>query len=164
MTRLGCLLAGVLLLSACASDGPASERGFFTGLGAAVSGQDEANAQRLEQDATRRQRELLEQRLATNAAQERQRTSEATLRELQGRWQALEAQLNQQRAQLARLIAQRGARAGPEGQRLQGEIEAADRQRAQAQQQPGGPSERELREIQERVDRLGESLRRYQGA
>ena len=164
MTRASCLVAAALLLGACVTEGPASERGFFSGIAAAVSGQDEANARRLEQDATRREREVLEQRLATQAALDRQAASERDLASMQARWQAMERQLGEQRAALARLRAQRGAQAGPEAQRLQSEIDRVDRDRAQVQRRPGGPSETETREMQQRVDQITQALRRYQGA
>jgi len=53
-------IAPLLLLAGCAGAGagPASERGFFTGIGAAVSGEDVRGAQRLESSAALQERRL----------------------------------------------------------------------------------------------------------
>ena len=58
-------IAPLLILTGCAGAGagPASERGFFTGIGAAVSGEDVRGAQRLESAA------LLQERAALMAAE-----------------------------------------------------------------------------------------------
>jgi chromosome segregation ATPase len=154
-------LSMALLLLGCAEPGPARERGFFGGLGAMISGQDQSHAQRLEGQATAEERRALEQRQRLGRAQAGQRQSAEELRAAEARLAALDGQLERQRAELARLRAERGAAGAAEGDRLAREAEAIRRARDSAGTRPGGPTAADAADLEQRARALEEAIRRY---
>lgn len=151
----------LLALSGCAGAGagPASERGFFSGIGAAVSGEDERGAARLEGAAALREREA--QLAAENANRRRAEAEQSTaeVRAAQRRLATLQRTLRDQRATLERLRATRGQSA--ETTRLEGELDALDRDRRAAAARAGGPSAEEVGRIERRAGELDAALRRF---
>jgi hypothetical protein len=153
----------LLLLAGCAGAGagPASERGFFSGIGAWASGEDERGAQRLENAAALEERSA--QIAAQNAARaqgEAQRTT-AEVQAAQRRLAGLQRTLANQRATLTRLRAERGESGAAEGARLQSELDGLERERRAAAARAGGPSAQDLQQIERRATDLDAALRRF---
>jgi hypothetical protein len=157
-----CVLLAATLLSGCAgSTAPASERGFFGGLGAMVTGEDERQARGLENAAAPKELRRIQARRDLQLARQQQAGSAAQLRGAQARLDALEARLAQQRAELARLRAERGAAGAAEGARLQSELETLERARRAAGTAQGGPSAAEVQRLERRSEELARALERY---
>lgn len=149
-------LALWLLLAGCATaEGPAEQRGFFGGLGAAVTGADERRAQAIEAQATAEQNRALAARADALAAERRRTQSAAELAEANRRLAALDRDIARLRGELDGIRAQRGAGGAAEGARLQGELDALDR----ARQAPSGP--RDVQALEARRARIEDALRRY---
>lgn len=151
------------MASACAdtSNTPASQRGFFGGIGAAVSGSDERRAAGLEQSAAdaERKKQQLEARLgAANADATR---TQAQVQAAEQRLAAVRSDLQRQKERLAALRA--GAQSGPsaeEAARLQREVEAVDRERRAAQDASSAVTPATLRNLEERTRAIGVALDR----
>ncbi|MGE0746546.1 MAG: hypothetical protein AB7K86_14920 [Rhodospirillales bacterium] len=155
-------LAAVLLAAGCAQQsGPASERGFFGGLNAAVSGQDEQQAKQLENTAASEETRALEQRARTQQATRDRDASARDVQAAQARLAKLDTDLKRQRAELAKLRAQRGTAGRAEADRIQREADALSRAREKAAQSPSGPSQQELRELERLSGELDKALQRY---
>jgi predicted nucleic acid-binding Zn-ribbon protein len=152
-------------VSACAdtSNTPASQRGFFGGIGAAVSGSDERRAAGLEQSATdaERKKQQLEARLgAANADAAR---TQVQVQAAEQRLAAVRSDLQRQKARLAAVRA--GSQSGPsaeEAARLQRELDAVERERRAAQDASSAVTPATLQNLEERtraislaLDRLG---------
>ena len=152
---------GVLSGCATASNTPASERGFFGGMGAMVTGADEKRASTLEQNAAtaeqrKRQLEARLQAANTDVA----RTNE----QVQAAERRLAAIRNDIQRQRERLAALRGSTpAGPsadEAARLQRELDAVDRERRAAQEASGAATPETLRSLENRTRAIGLALDR----
>jgi hypothetical protein len=102
-------VAPLLMLAGCAGAGagPASERGFFTGIGAAVSGEDVRGAQNLENAAALQERAAQMAAERNTAAQAEAARSGAAVRASEQRLARLQRDLAAQRATLDRLRAER---------------------------------------------------------
>jgi hypothetical protein len=154
MTRAAA--AVLLLLGGCASaNAPASERGFFGGLGAAVTGADEQRARGMEAQATAAQNRALEQRSSTLAAQRRADASRQQLAAQQRANTAQEAEIARLRSQLADV---QGQMAPDEAARIRREIDAAERDgRAAATPQQQQQAEARRQAIADALRRAGAS-------
>jgi len=150
-------------VSACAdtSSTPASQRGFFGGIGAAVTGSDERRAAGLEQSAAdaERKKQQLEARLgAANADAAR---TQAQVRAAEQRLAAVRSDLQRQKERLAALRAR--SQSGPsaeEASRLQRELDAVDRERRAAQEASNAVTPATLRNLEERTHAIGLALDR----
>jgi hypothetical protein len=151
----------LLLLGACATEGPASQRGFFGGIGAMASGADQRNATNMEATAamTERGAQLAAQREAT--AQQQAAVSGAEVRAAQRRLDALQQRLRDQRATLARLRTERGAPGAAEATRLQAEADALEQERSAAARRVGGPSPEAVKRVENRARELDAALQRF---
>ena len=158
-------IAPLLLLAGCAGAGagPASERGFFTGIGAAVSGEDVRGAQQLESAAALQERAALMAAERNTAAQAEAARSGAAVRASEQRLARLQRDLAQQRATLERLRAERAQNpaAAAEGARLQSELDALERDRRAAAALAGGPSTEQVQSIERRATEMDEALQRF---
>lgn len=164
--RLATVAAPVLLLSllagcAGAGAGPASQRGFFSGIGAAVSGEDERGASRLEGAAALEERSaMLAGQRSADARAETSR-SEAEVRAARRRLAALQEKLRDQRATLDRLRTSRGQAGAAEAARLGSEMDALERDRRAMVQRAGGPSPEAVQRVEQRASELDAALRRF---
>ncbi|QXM25166.1 hypothetical protein KO353_02625 [Elioraea tepida] len=151
------LLATLLLVAACGAERPAAERGFFGGIGAAITGEDERQARAREAEATAAETRALQARAAAIEAERRQAASAAALRDAERRLAALEGEI----ARLKRALAE--ARAGrpndPQGAVLQDRLERLDRERAAAARRPDPATadrlERQSRELNRALEAYG---------
>lgn len=126
----GIVLASLLALGACASaNAPASERGFFGGLGAAVTGADEQRARSMEAQATAAQNQALAARADALASQRRADASRQRLAAQQRANVQQDADIARLRSQLADV---RGSLSAEEAARLNREIDAMERDRRDA--------------------------------
>jgi len=159
------IIAPLLLLAGCAGAGagPASERGFFTGIGAAVSGEDVRGAERLENSAALQERAAQMAAARNTAAQTEAARSGAAVRASEARLARLQSDLAQQRATLERLRAERAQNpaAAAEGARLQSELDALERDRRAAAARAGGPSSDQVQSIERRAGELDAALQRF---
>lgn len=154
---LGYVLIGVLL-TGCAVEGQnADQRGFFSGIGAAASGADIRNVQRLEGAAQQTETEaLLAQRRQESAA----RTASATGRQVaasEQRLANLERELRRQRSAIAALRreAQAGTPRAAEVSRLEQELNALEQERRTAAPQDVQRLEQRARTLNDNVQRFG---------
>ncbi|MCA3324679.1 MAG: hypothetical protein INF75_12105 [Roseomonas sp.] len=158
-------IAPLLLLAGCAGAGagPASERGFFTGIGAAVSGEDVRGAERLENAAALQERAAQMAAERNTAAQAEAARSGAAVRASEARLARLQADLAQQRATLERLRAERAQNptTAAEAARLQSELDALERDRRAAAARAGGPSADQVQSIERRAGELDAALQRF---
>jgi hypothetical protein len=151
----------LLLLAACNTEGPASQRGFFGGIGAMASGADERGAAQMEATAAMAERgaQLAAAREATARQQAAQ--SSAEVEASQRRLNALQQRLRDQRATLARLRAERGAPGAAEAARLQAEADALEQERRTAARRIGGPSPEAVQRVEDRARNLDAALQRF---
>jgi hypothetical protein len=140
-----------LLLGACAQNAPAGERGFFGGLGAAISGEDERQAQAAETRAQTAETRALEARAAAVQAEQRQAASASAVRDAERRLATLDRQIAAMRQDLAAARARRPN--DPQGAALSGRIEQLDRDRAAAARAPDPTTA-------QRLERQGQELAR----
>jgi hypothetical protein len=158
-------IAPLLLLAGCAGAGagPASERGFFTGIGAAVSGEDVRGAQQLESAAALQERAALMAAERNAAAQAEAARTGAAVRNAEARLAAQQRSLAAQRATLEKLRAERAQTpaAAAEGARLQSELEAQERDIRAAAARSGGPSADQVQRIERRAGELDAALQRF---
>jgi chromosome segregation ATPase len=150
-------------LSGCAtaSNTPASERGFFGGVGAMVTGADEKRASTLEQNAAtaeqrKRQLEARLQAANTDVARTNQQVQAA-----ERRLAAIRNDVQRQRERLSALRS--SAPAGPsaeEAARLQRELDAVDRERRAAQEASAAVTPETLRNLESRTRAIGLALDR----
>ena len=158
-------IAPLLILASCAGAGagPASERGFFTGIGAAVSGEDVRGAQRLESSAALQERAALMAAERNAAAQAEAARTGAAVRNAEARLAAQQRSLAEQRATLERLRAERAQNpaAAAEGARLQSELDKQEREIRAAAGRSGGPSADQVQRIERRAGELDAALQRF---
>jgi chromosome segregation ATPase len=158
MRQVGLALSFLALATALGGcqTGPASERGFFSGIGAAVSGEDERQAQTLEAEASAR--EARAQQLAVRAQQADRdaQTSSAQVRAAEQRLAALNADLQRQRNRLNALKASASGASSSEVNRLQTELNELDRDQRSAR--GGGISPAALRTLEDRARALNNAL------
>jgi hypothetical protein len=158
-------IAPLLILAGCAGAGagPASERGFFTGIGAAVSGEDVRGAQRLESSAALQERAAQMAAERNAAAQAEAARTGAAVRAAEARLAAQQRSLAAQRATLERLRAERAQNpaAAAEGARLQSALEAQERDIRAAAARSGGPSADQVQRIERRAGELDAALQRF---
>lgn len=158
--RSGILPAAVfvLLLAGCASNRPAAERGFFGGIGAAITGEDERQARAREAEASSAEARALQARAAAVEAERRQAASAAAVRDAERRLAALDAEIARMRRDLARA---RAARPGdPQGAALQDRLETLDRERAAAARRPDPATAQRLEQQGRALDRALEAYGR----
>ena len=158
-------IAPLLILAGCAGAGagPASERGFFTGIGAAVSGEDVRGAQQLESSAALQERAAFMAAERNAAAQAEAARTGAAVRNAEARLAAQQRSLAEQRATLERLRAERAQNptAAAEGARLQSELNAQEREIRAAAARSGGPSADQVQRIERRAGELDAALQRF---
>lgn len=158
-------IAPLLILAGCAGAGagPASERGFFTGIAAAATGEDVRGAQRLESAALLQERAALMAAERNTAAQAEAARTTAAVRASEQRLARLQRDLAAQRATLERLRAERAQNpaATAEGARLQSELDALERDRRAAAARAGGPSAEQVQSIERRAGELDAALQRF---
>ena len=158
-------IAPLLILAGCAGAGagPASERGFFTGIGAAVSGEDVRGAQQLESSAALQERAAQMAAERNAAAQAEAARTGAAVRNAEARLAAQQRSLAEQRATLERLRAERAQNptAAAEGARLQSELDAQEREIRAAAARSGGPSADQVQRIERRAGELDAALQRF---
>lgn len=147
------VLATALLLGACAQTGPASERGFFGGLGAAISGEDQRQAQAIEGQAQAAETRALQARASAVQAEQRQQASASAVRDAERRLANLDRQIASMRQNLAEARARRPN--DPQGAQLSGRVEALDRERAAAAAAPQADPA-----TAQRLERQGQELNR----
>lgn len=149
------LLMLPLLAGACASaNAPASERGFFGGLGAAVTGADEQRARTIEAQATAAQNQALAARANTLAAQRRADASRQQLATQQRANRQQDAEITRLRGQLADAQARMPA---AESARIAGEIDALQRDRANPDPAAQARAEARRQSIEDALRRAGAS-------
>lgn len=153
-------LALLLLAAACAPAGPARERGFFGGLSAAVSGEDERQARALETQAGRAEADALRARAAAIDAERRREASAAQLRDAERRLAALETRIAGMQRDLAALQAERAARDGGQGEALNRRLETLERERREAAAAPDPATAQRLERQAQDIGRALEAYRR----
>lgn len=156
---LALVVVSALLMGCQTTTQPASQRGFFSGLGAAVTGADERQARGLEQQAA--SEEAKAQRMAQRAAEaDRQaRTSGAQVRTAEQRLATLQADVENQRKRLAALKA--GRRSGvdiAEADRIQLELDELDRAQRQAAAQVSSITPGTLQSLENRARQIDSAL------
>jgi len=145
----------LLLLGACASaNAPASERGFFGGLGAAATGADEQRARSMEAQATAAQNQALAARANTLSAQRRADQSRQQLAAQQRANQQQDAEIARLRAQLADA---RSRMTPEESARVNREIDALQRDRASPDPAAQARAEQRRQSIEDALRRAGAS-------
>ncbi|UPY38945.1 hypothetical protein [Sediminicoccus sp. KRV36] len=150
-----------LPLAGCAVEGQnADQRGFFTGIGAAVTGADMRNVQRLE--ATAQQSEL-EARLAQRRQESAAETASLSSRQVSAaeqRLAAVQRDIARNRATMARLRRelQAGTPRATEANRLEQELNALERERRAA---AARVSTEEIQRVEERSRALNDEVRRF---
>lgn len=165
LTALGALLA----LAACADAGnvPASQRGFFGGIGAMASGSDERRAQSLENAAAQAESSNARLQQRANVAASQAAFTSGQVREAEQRLAALDRNLANQRAQLNRMRAQPGASptASAEAARLDQEAARIQQDARTAARQVGGATpaqtqqlEQRARSVQSAMDQLSRTM------
>lgn len=149
------IFALTAVLGGCTT-GPASERGFFSGIGAAASGQDERQASALEAEAS--SREARAQQLAVRAQQADRdaQASSAQVRAAEQRLAALNSDLQRQRNRLNALKANTSGASAAEVNRLQTELNDLDRDQRSAR--AGGISPAALKTLEDRAQALNSAL------
>lgn len=160
----GCIGAGLLLLSGCASGNvPASQRGFFGGLSAAVTGDDARRAQSLENTAAREEAVAGQAAQRATAAQTQASITSGQVRAAEQRLAALQKTLREQRATLDQLRRQANLSpsASAEGARLQQQIDALERDRRDATNRVGGPTPATVQQLEQRSQELSTSLEQF---
>jgi hypothetical protein len=157
------VLLGLPLLAGCADAGagPASNRGFFGGLAAMATGNDERGAARLE--STAGAQESAAQAAVTREASARQaaNASSAEVAATQRRLAALQDRLRGQRATLARLRAEgsQSAERTAELARLQTQLDALEREQRGARR-AGNPTSADLRRYENNLGDVDAALSR----
>lgn len=154
------ILAAALLAAACGPAGPARERGFFGGLSAAVSGEDERRAQALEAEAGRAEAQALQARARAIEAERQREVSAAQVRDAERRLAALQTRIGGMRQELARLQAERAARDGGQGAALGQRIETLERERQTAAAAPDPATAARLERQAAEIARALETYRR----
>lgn len=168
MTHPGLARSGALvllgLLSACGcGSGPASQRGFFCGVATAVTGEDQANAARLETTAATSEQRATQAAVRAREARRAEVQTNRQVETAQRRLASLRQHLGEQREALARLRAQEdpsGTRAA-EADRLQAQLSALERDQRAVASRAGGPSNEEMQRFEDRAAALDASLRRF---
>lgn len=163
MRRMWKLVPALMALSltSCAVEGlNADQRGFFTGIGAAATGADVRNVQRLE--ATAQQSEL-EARLAQRRQESAVQAASLSSRQVSAaeqRLAAVQRDIARNRATVARLRRelQAGTPRAAEASRLEQELSALDRERRAAGS--GGNAE-DVQRLEQRSRELNEDVRRF---
>jgi len=147
-----------LLLTGCAVEGQnADQRGFFTGMGAAMTGADFRNVQRLESNAQQSELEVrLAQRRQDSAMQEAN-LSGRQVSAAERRLVAVQRDIARNRATIARLRGelQAGTPRAVEANRLDQELSALERERRAASSDQTQRLEQRSRELNEDVRRFG---------
>lgn len=161
--RNGLAFGLLLLLGGCAQGVNARDRGFFGGLGAMITGEDERHLQRLQQRAAAREAEARMAERRRQLAEAEAARSTAELRAAEQRLAALQAELARQRAEIASLRAgtQSGSSRAATADRLAAEAEALERERRAAAGRAGGADAGALQRLEERSRRLDEDIRRF---
>jgi uncharacterized membrane protein len=154
------LLAAALLAAACGPAGPARERGFFGGLSAAASGEDERRAQALEAEAGRAEAQALQARARAIAAERQREVSAAELRDAERRLAALQTRIEGMRREFAALQAARGAHDAGQGAALGQRIETLERERQAATAAPDAATAARLERQAGEIARALEAYRR----
>lgn len=158
-TQLLCL--SILAGCAGAGAGPASQRGFFSGIGAAASGEDERGAARLEHAASLEERSAALAAERSAGAKAAAARSGAEVQAAQRRLAALQQRLRGQRATLERLRSLRGEAGAGEVARLQSQMDALERDQRDLAQRAGGPSPEAVQRVEQRAGELDVALRRF---
>jgi chromosome segregation ATPase len=152
-------LAGAALLLAACQTGPANQRGLFTGIAAAVSGDDVKQAQALERQAD--DQEAKAQRMAQRAREadaDAQRTS-AQVRSAEQRLATVRADVARQKSQLAALKARQAPGASSaEADRIQAELNQLESAQRAAAAQMNGLTPAMLQELEKRARAVDAAL------
>ena len=160
------LLTGLLSLTGCAggTNVPPSERGFFGGLSAAISGDDVRRAQTFENTAAQAEGAAARAGQRAAVAQQEANATSAQVAAAQQRLNALQQTLRNQRAALNQLRSQPGqsSATAAEAARLQQELDAQDRAQQDAARRVGGPSPAAVQRLDQRSRELDAALRQFQ--
>jgi hypothetical protein len=158
---LALLVCGTVSACATPSDAPATERGFFGGIGAMVTGTDENRAANLERNAAAEEekKRQLEERLAAANADAARTREQVEIAER--RLAAIQTQVQRQKERLAALRAgTQSSSSAAEAVRLQNELDAIDRERRAAQDARNAVTPATLRNLEDRTRAVGNALDR----
>jgi len=150
-----------LLLTGCAVEGEnADQRGFFTGMGAAMTGADIRNVQRLEGTA---QQSELEARLAQRRQESAAQAANLSVRQVsdaERRLATVQRDIARNRATISRLRGelQAGTPRAAKANRLDQELSALERERRAA---GSGSGAEQMQRLEQRSRELNEDVRRF---
>ena len=162
--RVTALSAGVVLvaiaLSGCASTEatPANQRGFFGGLGAAVTGSDQRRAARLDGDATVAEGRAEQLSARTVSAEREVAVTSGQVRAAEQRLAGIQGEVQRQRERLAAL--QRSGAPAAEATRISNELEAIDAERRSAAASTNTVSNATLKGLEDRAKAVNLALAR----
>jgi chromosome segregation ATPase len=157
---IGVVLASLVLTGcvAASENTPASQRGFFGGLGAAASGNDERRAQRMEAEASASEQRARQLEARANQAETQAAVTSGQVRAAEQRLASIQGEVQRQRQRLAAV--QRAGKSPEEAGRLNAELEAIDAERRAAAASTGGVSNATLQGLENRTRRVNEALNR----
>jgi chromosome segregation ATPase len=157
----------LLVLAACDTNAPANQRGFFGGLGAMATGNDERRAQSLENSAAQAEASTALLRQRANVAAGQAAITSGQVQAAEQRLAALDRTLRDQRVRLNQMRAQANASptSAAEANRLDQEAERIQRDARAAASQVGGATpaqtqqlEQRSRALQSAMDQLSRSM------
>ena len=161
MRRIAALSAIVLGAAGCTTTDttPANQRGFFSGIGAAVTGADEKRASTLE--ATAAQAEARNRQLSArvDAANQQAAITSGQVRAAEQRLANIQAEVRRQRERLNALQTGGTAPAAEVGQ-LKSELDAIDAERRSAAASSSAISPAKLQNLEDRAKAVNVALAR----
>ena len=152
------LLLALFGLAGCASQGPATERGFFGGVNAAITGDDERQARALENEAADREARVRAMAARADQADRDARSSTAQVQAAEQRLAALQASIQRQRYQVNAL--RNSGRSMAEADRISTGLDQLERDRAAAAGRGGSIDPAALQQLEDRARALNQSLAR----
>lgn len=153
-----CLAGAALLLAACQT-GPANQRGLFSGIGAAVSGNDVRQARALETQADDQEAKAQQMARRAAAADQEARTTSAQVRSAEQRLASVRADVARQKSQLAALKARQAPGAtSAEAARIQAELDKLESDQRAAAAQTNGITPAMLQELERRARAVDAAL------
>lgn len=158
LRTVACLAGAALLLAACQT-GPANQRGFFSGIGAAVSGDDVRQARALETQADDQEAKAQQMARRAAAADQEARTTSAQVRSAEQRLASVRADVARQKSQLAQLMARQApGTTSAEADRIQTELNKLESDQRAAAAQMNGLTPAMLQELERRAGAVGAAL------
>lgn len=153
------VLAGALVVGGCTTTdtAPATQRGFFGGLGAAVSGADERRAATLEADAANAEQRNRQLSARVASANQQGAITSGQVRAAEQRLANIQNEMLRQRQRLAAL---RSANSVPPGEatQLNSEIDAIDAERRAAAASASSVSPAKLQSLEDRTKAVNATL------